>query len=137
MAIEKICEHCEEAFQCGGPACWCRHVPLTQPQRDGIAVQFQDCLCPGCLPQLAEGGLQATMDIHSYESGGRNQPEGGVCPSHAILLRQTICKHLRRSRPETILNVFQRIRLRLFRACGLASASISFPSQRRITRTDS
>jgi hypothetical protein len=27
--------------------------------------------------------------------------------------------------------------LRFFRACGLASASISFPSQRRITRTGS
>src|SRR5687767_8073981 len=26
----------------------------------------------------------------------------GVCPSHAILLRQTICSHLGRSRPETV-----------------------------------
>ena len=61
----------------------------------------------------------------------------GVCPSNAILLRQMICWHLRRSRPEIILNVFQRIRLRFFRACGLASARVSFASQRRITRTDS
>ena len=38
----------------------------------------------------------------------------GVCPSHAILLRQTIRKHLRRSRLKTFLNVFQRIRLRDF-----------------------
>jgi hypothetical protein len=52
----------------------------------------------------------------------------GVCPSNAILLRQTIRRHLRRSRPETILNVFHRIRLRLFRACGLASTSSSFAS---------
>jgi hypothetical protein len=44
----------------------------------------------------------------------------GVCPNNAILLRQTICKHLRRSQPEKILNVFQRIRFRFFRACGLA-----------------
>jgi hypothetical protein len=34
----------------------------------------------------------------------------GVCPSNAILLRQTIRKHLRRSRFKTFLNVFQRIR---------------------------
>ena len=61
----------------------------------------------------------------------------GVCPSNAILLRQTICKHLRRSRPEKILTVFQRIRLLLFRACGLASTSSFFASQRRITRIDS
>jgi len=26
----------------------------------------------------------------------------GACPSNAILLRQTICRHLRRSRPETV-----------------------------------
>src|SRR5688572_2962088 len=32
----------------------------------------------------------------------------GVRPSNAILLRQKICRHLRRSRPEKILNVFQR-----------------------------
>ena len=51
------------------------------------------------------------------------------------LLRQTICWHLRRSRHEKILNGFQRIRLRFFRACGLASASVSVASQRRITRT--
>jgi len=38
--------------------------------------------------------------------------------------------HLRRSRPETILNVFQRIHLRLFRACGLASSRTSFASSR-------
>ncbi|BFU96716.1 MAG: hypothetical protein NTNFB02_34380 [Nitrospira sp.] len=50
----------------------------------------------------------------------------GVCPSNAFLLRQTIREHLRRSRLKNFLNVFQRIRLRIFRACGLASASSSF-----------
>jgi acetolactate synthase regulatory subunit len=33
-----------------------------------------------------------------------------------------------RCRPEKILNVLQRIRLRFFRVCGLASARISFAS---------
>jgi hypothetical protein len=37
---------------------------------------------------------------------------------------------LRRSQPEKILNVFQRIRLRFFRACGLASGHTSFASSR-------
>jgi hypothetical protein len=32
----------------------------------------------------------------------------GLCPSHASLLRLTICSHLRPSQPENILNVFQR-----------------------------
>lgn len=50
------------------------------------------------------------------------------CPSHAILLRQTIWGHLRRSQPENIFNVFEQIRLRFFwGACDLASAGISFP----------
>ena len=47
------------------------------------------------------------------------------------LLRRTMRDHLRRSRPEKILNVFQRIRFRFFQACGLASGRTSFASSRR------
>jgi hypothetical protein len=54
----------------------------------------------------------------------------GACPTLTFLLRRTICSHLRRSRPEKILNVFQRIHLRFFRACGLASCRTSFVSSR-------
>jgi hypothetical protein len=50
-------------------------VPLTDSQREGIAVQFLDCLCPHCLPQVAYKGSQATTDIRFNESGGRDQPE--------------------------------------------------------------
>ena len=55
----------------------------------------------------------------------------GAYQSIAFLLRRTIRGHLRRSRLETILNVFQRIRLRLFRAWGLASGHVYFASSRR------
>ena len=54
----------------------------------------------------------------------------GACPTLTFLLRRTIRDHLRRSRPEKILNVFQRIHLRFFRACGLASGRTSFASSR-------
>jgi len=54
-----------------------------------------------------------------------------------VLLRRTIRDHLRRSRPRKILNVFQRIHLRFFRACGLAFGRISFASSRRPCRTGS
>ena len=40
----------------------------------------------------------------------------GVCLSNAMLLRQTIHRHLRRARLQKILTVFQRIRLRFLRA---------------------
>ena len=50
-----------------------------------------------------------------------------------VLLRRTIRDHLRRARPEKILTVFQRIHLRFFRACGLASGRISFASSRTAT----
>ncbi len=55
----------------------------------------------------------------------------GASPTLTVLLRRTIRDHLRRSRPEKILNVFQRIRLRFFQACGLASGRTSFASLRR------
>src|SRR6185436_5827965 len=61
----------------------------------------------------------------------------GACPILTLLLRRTICDHLRRSRPEKILDVFQRIRLRFFRACGLASGHSSFASSRRQCPTGS
>jgi hypothetical protein len=59
-----------------------------------------------------------------------NPPDLGACPTSTVLLRRRIRDHLRCSRPEKILNVFQRIRLRFFRACGLASGRTSFASSR-------
>jgi hypothetical protein len=54
----------------------------------------------------------------------------GTCPTLTVLPRRTICNHLHRSRPEKILNVFQRIHLRFFRARGLASGRTFFASSR-------
>jgi hypothetical protein len=48
-----------------------------------------------------------------------------------ILLRRTIRDHLHRARPEKILNVFQRIHLWFFRACGPASRRTSFAAVER------
>ena len=44
-----------------------------------------------------------------------------------VLLRRTIRSHLRRSRPEKILNVFQRIHLRFFRALRRSSGAPHSP----------
>ena len=54
----------------------------------------------------------------------------GACPTLTVLLRRTIHDHLRRARPEKTFNIFQRIRLRFFRACGLASGRTSFALSR-------
>ena len=54
----------------------------------------------------------------------------GACPTLTFLLRRMIRDHLSRARPDKILNGFQRIHLRIFRACGLASGRISFASSR-------
>ena len=54
----------------------------------------------------------------------------GVCPTLTVLLQRTIHDHLRRARPEKAFNIFQRIRLRFFRACGFASGRTSFASSR-------
>src|SRR5438105_2786215 len=54
----------------------------------------------------------------------------GAWATLTFLPRRTICYHLRRSRHEKILNVFQRMHLKFFRACGLASGHTSFASSR-------
>jgi hypothetical protein len=59
----------------------------------------------------------------------------GACLTLILLLRRMIRDHLRRSRPEKILKVFQRIHLRFFLACGLASGRASFASSRMPCQT--
>jgi putative ABC transport system substrate-binding protein len=54
----------------------------------------------------------------------------GAYPTLTVLLWRTIRNYLHRSRPETILNVFQRIDLRFVRACGLASCRTYCTSSR-------
>ncbi len=44
-------------------------------------------------------------------------------------LRRTSCQNLRRSRPQEVLDVLQRIRLRFLGACGLASPGSWFASR--------
>ena len=102
----------------------------------------------------AEAGWQSPSLQHLTERAFRMLPGGilwkffrrlsqfspsflGACPTLTFLLRRTIRNHLRRSRPEIILNVFQRIHLRFFRACGLASGRTSFASSRRQWQTGS
>src|ERR1043165_7198559 len=60
-------------------------------------------------------------------------PFPGACPTLPLLLRRTMIRHLLCSRSRKILNVFQRIRLRLFGTCGCASACSSFASLRVAT----
>lgn len=58
---------------------------------------------------LLAGGLAVRLAVR-LRTFATNRHEScglGVCPSHTFLLRQTSCRYLRRSRPETILNVFQ------------------------------
>ena len=73
-----------------------------------------------------------TCSLFNSQSYGQ-----GACPTLIVLLRRTIRSHLRRSRPEKILNVLQRIHLRFFWACGLASGRTSFASSRRQCQTGS
>ncbi len=83
---------------------------------------------------MRDGGRRAIAPIGKTWMNGSTL---GACPTLTVLLRRTIHDHLRRSRLETILNVFQRIRFRFFRACGLASGRGSFTSRRRQCRTGS
>ncbi len=75
----------------------------------------------------------------SPDRQGRGIQAAGLeaCPIDAVLLQQTICWQLRRSRPREILDVLQGIRLRFLGTCSRACANSLFASQRRITRIGS
>jgi hypothetical protein len=60
--IEKTCEHCGEPFQCQGYRCWCESVRITDSQMDWIEARYQDCLCPSCLGQVAQGAIGRQSD---------------------------------------------------------------------------
>ncbi|MFC3532867.1 cysteine-rich CWC family protein [Vogesella facilis] len=53
---ELHCSHCGQPFHCGSGGqrggCWCADLPPLRSTPGASA----DCLCPGCLHQLANGG---------------------------------------------------------------------------------
>ena len=55
--VSKTCEHCRQGFECVGYQCWCGKIGITEAQMDWIAARYQDCLCPACLQQVADGKL--------------------------------------------------------------------------------
>ena len=98
-------------------------VCLVEPDRPDRPDEPDQPSLVALFPPVSPVSLES--DIGGCSRSLRELCGRGVCPSNAILLRQTICRHLRRSRPQEILDVFQRIRLRFLGACGLASASSS------------
>ena len=75
--VTKTCEHCREAFSCGGYQCWCGSIGITEEQMDWIAARFRDCLCPACLQQVSNGMLGPTAEQSgSLGTGGTAGHEG-------------------------------------------------------------
>jgi hypothetical protein len=59
FAREKRCQHCGQAFDCGGLfGCWCRDVKLDAAALAALRAQYSDCLCPSCLKAAAVGDLR-------------------------------------------------------------------------------
>jgi hypothetical protein len=52
-AKAKLCSKCGEPFYCfanTGVKCWCEDITLTKETLDLLKREFNDCLCPECLP---------------------------------------------------------------------------------------
>jgi len=49
------CPRCGGAFGCaiGTGSCWCAGESLTSEHLEHLAAQFDGCLCPACLRELA------------------------------------------------------------------------------------
>ena len=77
--VTKICECCRQSFTCGGFQCWCGSVGITEDQMDWIAARFQDCLCPACLQQVANGTVDSAPvqpDVYDRARITENEGEG-------------------------------------------------------------
>jgi|SoiMethySBSTD1v2_1073268.scaffolds.fasta_scaffold50035_4 hypothetical protein len=53
----KVCEACNQAFECGQYGCWCAQVKITDAQMTWVEQTFHDCLCPVCLQKVVDGRL--------------------------------------------------------------------------------
>ena len=49
------CPRCDAIFGCGVASgnCWCSGVTLTPERQAELAVDYEGCLCPNCLRELA------------------------------------------------------------------------------------
>lgn len=59
------CPRCGAEFRCGigTGSCWCREVRLTVELRDRLAEQYEGCLCPACLLELAAPAAPAARSL--------------------------------------------------------------------------
>lgn len=54
--LPQTCPRCGEAFTCMNSAhCGCMEVELLSETLERISEKYQDCLCPKCLQEIAEG----------------------------------------------------------------------------------
>ncbi len=93
---------------------WLSTHPMSAARAERLKAEL------AALPKKSAGTVYLRLEIGAGFTGIL-----GVYPSNAVLLRQTSCRHLCRSRSQEILDVLQRIRLRFLGTCGLASASSS------------
>jgi len=54
LTEKDTCPRCGAKFQCGkGGKCWCYEVDVPQSLLEKINNEFDTCLCPDCLKELA------------------------------------------------------------------------------------
>jgi hypothetical protein len=60
------CPRCRAAFGCAiaTGSCWCAGLTLTPARQAQLAAEFDGCLCPGCLRELAEPTAAAGPPLH-------------------------------------------------------------------------
>ena len=55
-SVEKKCPRCGAGFSCQQEAgCWCASVRVEPPLLAELRARYADCLCEGCLRELAAG----------------------------------------------------------------------------------
>ncbi|HEY9115206.1 MAG TPA: cysteine-rich CWC family protein [Bacteroidales bacterium] len=56
LTEEETCPRCGAKFDCGKSGkCWCYEVDLQPSVLENIQQNYDSCLCPACLTELAKG----------------------------------------------------------------------------------
>jgi len=63
IPTKKVCPRCGKTFECfHAKGCWCFEYTISPALTEKLRQEFNNCLCPDCLPLYATKNRENTND---------------------------------------------------------------------------